>query len=179
MPTRARDRLVEAAGELFYAEGIRAVGVERLLAASGVGRASFYRHFSSKDELVVAMLRGYGERWCRWLEEEVEARGGSPLAVFDALADSFEDPGFRGCASINAMVEAADPRSPAHRVAAESKRAVTDYVDGLLERAGQERHAELAEQFMILMDGAIITAVRERHGEPARRARAVAARLLD
>ncbi|MPY56149.1 TetR/AcrR family transcriptional regulator [Streptomyces spongiae] len=178
MPTRARDRLVETAGELFYSEGVRAVGIERLLAVSGVGRASFYRHFASKDDLVVATLRDYGERWCRRLEQQVAVRGGGPLAVFDALADSFEQPAFRGCASINAMVEAADRDSAAHRVAAEHKRAVTDYIDGLLERAGYEQHGELAEQFMILVDGAIITAVRERGGESARRAKAVASVLL-
>ncbi|MFC9970730.1 TetR/AcrR family transcriptional regulator [Spirillospora sp. NPDC127200] len=178
MPTRARDRLIAAAGELFYAEGIRAVGVERLLAVSGVGRASFYRHFAGKDDLVVAMLRDYGERWCRWLQERVAELGGGPLAVFDALADSFGRAEFRGCASINAMVEAADPDSAVHRVAAEHKRAVTAYIDRLLDQAGHEQHRELAEQFMILVDGAIITAVRERTGEPARRAKAIASGLL-
>lgn len=178
MPTRARERLVEAAEELFYSEGIRAVGVERLLAASGVGRASFYRHFSSKDDLVVAMLRGYDERWRQWLQEAVAARGGTPLAVFDALAQQFASADFRGCASINTMVEVADTDSPAHRVAAEHKRSVTGYIEGLLAAAGHAEPAALAEQFMLLLDGAIVTALRERTAEPARRAKAIAADLL-
>ncbi|MER7081186.1 transcriptional regulator, TetR family [Saccharopolyspora kobensis] len=179
MATRARERLVEAAEQLFYTEGIRAVGVERLVAVSGVGRASFYRHFSSKDDLVVTMLRGYDERFRSWLAEAVEARGGGPLAVFDALADRFEAADFRGCASINTMVEMADVDSAAHRVAAEHKEKVIDYLDELLAAAGQARHRELAEQFMLLVDGANVTALRERTAEPARRARSIAESLMD
>ncbi|MCP2167916.1 TetR/AcrR family transcriptional regulator [Goodfellowiella coeruleoviolacea] len=178
MPTHARDRLVQAAEHLFYAEGIRAVGVERLLTVSGVGRASFYRHFSSKDDLVVAMLRGYDQRWRRVLAEGVTERGNQPLAVFDVMAERFESADFRGCASINAMVELADPDSPGHQVAAEHKRLVIEYLDGLLAAAGHDHHATLAEQFMLLMDGAMVTALRERTAEPAHRAKAVAAALL-
>ncbi|KAA5836867.1 helix-turn-helix domain-containing protein [Saccharopolyspora hirsuta] len=178
MATRARERLVEAAEQLFYGEGIRAVGVERLVAVSGVGRASFYRHFTSKDDLVVTMLRGYDERFRTWLAEAVEARGGNALAVFDALADRFEAEDFRGCASINTMVEMADPSSPAHQVAAEHKEKVIDYLDGLLAAEGKARHRELAEQLMLLIDGANVTALRERTAAPAHRAKAIAESLL-
>ncbi|WP_117214553.1 TetR/AcrR family transcriptional regulator [Allorhizocola rhizosphaerae] len=178
MPTHARDRLLETAERLFYTEGIRAVGVERILAESGVGRASFYRHFASKEELVLAVLRERDERWRHWLEESVTARGGEPLVVFDALAERFARGDFRGCAFINTMVETADPGSAAHRVAAEHKRRVTSYVDGLLAAAGRPDHAALAEQFILLMDGAIVTALREGTAEPAHRARSVAVALL-
>jgi AcrR family transcriptional regulator len=178
MPTQARERLVQVAEDLFYREGIRAVGVERLLAVSGVGRASFYRHFSSKDDLVVTMLRSLGERWRRWLDERVTARGGEPLAVFDALAERFDSAGFRGCAAINTMVETADPTSAAHRAAAEHKEAVIGYLDTMLAAAGHHDHARLAEQFMLLIDGATVTALREGSSEPARQARAIASVLL-
>jgi AcrR family transcriptional regulator len=178
VPTRARARLVDTAERLFYAEGIRAVGVERIVAESGVGRASFYRHFESKDDLVVAVLRARDEQWRRWLEERVTALGGGPLAVFDALAERFARGDFRGCAFINTMVETADPSSAAHHVAAEHKRQVTDYVDRLLAAAGHADHARLAQQFILLMDGAIVTSLREGTTEPAERARAVAAALL-
>lgn len=178
MPTRARDRLLETAERLFYADGVRAVGVERILAESGVGRASFYRHFPSKDELIVAVLQARDERWRQWLADAVSARGGEPVAVFDALAERFAAADFRGCAFINTMVEAADPGSPAHQVAAEHKRRVIAYVDGLLATAGRADHAELAQQWVLLMDGAIVTALRERSTEPAGRAKAVAEALL-
>lgn len=100
---------MQAAEDLFYAEGIQSVGVERLLAVSGVGRASFYRHFASKDSLVIAVLQHRDEHWRAWLESTVTAHGGGPLAVFDALAEGADNPGFRGCAFINAVAETASP----------------------------------------------------------------------
>ncbi|MFJ1798411.1 MULTISPECIES: TetR/AcrR family transcriptional regulator [unclassified Streptomyces] len=178
MPTRARERLMQAAEDLFYAEGIQSVGVERLLAVSGVGRASFYRHFASKDSLVIAVLQHRDEHWRAWLESTVTAHGGGPLAVFDALAEGADNPGFRGCAFINAVAETASPRSDVHRLATEHKSRVTDFLDRLIEEAGHPRHQELAEQFALLMDGAIVTAMREQTGEPARRARKIAEILL-
>ncbi|HTJ32730.1 MAG TPA: TetR family transcriptional regulator [Dactylosporangium sp.] len=173
MPTRARDRLLDTAERLFYAEGIRAVGVERIVAESGVGRASFYRHFAAKDDLVVAVLEARDARWRAWLADRVAAHGGGPLAVFDALAERFAQADFRGCAFINTMVESADPGSAAHRVAAEHKRRVVAYVRGLLGPDG-----DLAEQMVLLMDGAIVTALRERTVAPAAQARSTAAALL-
>ncbi|KOU00004.1 TetR family transcriptional regulator [Streptomyces rimosus subsp. pseudoverticillatus] len=179
MPTNARERLVRAAEDLFYAEGIRAVGVERLLATSGVGRASFYRHFASKDDLVVAMIDGYGRRWFDWLHAAVAERGGTPLALFDALAARFASDDYRGCAAINTMVEIADPASAAHRAAAAHKATLTSYVAELLTGAGYARGTrELAEQLVLLIDGAQVTALRERSAAPALRAKAVATALL-
>ncbi|MEU9790410.1 TetR/AcrR family transcriptional regulator [Streptomyces sparsogenes] len=178
MATNARDRLLQAAEDLFYAEGIHAVGLERLLAVSGVGRASLYRHFSGKDDLVTAVLQRRDEHWRAWLEARVEARGGGPLAVFDALAEGAEEEGFHGCAFINAMAETGDPGSEVHRLAAAHKRSVTAYVRGLLTRTGHPRAEELADEFALLMDGAIVTSMRERSGEPARRARRMAERLM-
>lgn len=178
MPTHARERLLDTAEELFYAEGIRAVGVERILSVSKVGRASFYRHFPSKENLVVAMLERRDLRWRTWLAERVAAHGGGPLAVFDALGERFARADFRGCAFINTMIESADPTSSAHRVAASHKSRVTDYVESLLIADHHPEPATLARQLVMLMDGAIVTAVRERSVAPAERARAVAEALL-
>ncbi|GAA0482660.1 TetR/AcrR family transcriptional regulator [Streptomyces stramineus] len=178
MPTHARDRLLQAAQELFFAEGIRAVGVERLLSVSGVGRASFYRHFASKDELVTAVLKGRDASWREWLAGAVAARGNDPLAVFDALAAESGDGDFRGCAFINAVSEIADADSPVRRIAAEHKRAVTDFIAGLLAAAGHRESRALAGQFVLLMDGATVTAARERSTEPLLRAKEIARALL-
>src|ERR1700754_865043 len=130
--TQARRRLLETAERLFYAEGTRAVGVERILEESGVGRASFYRHFASKDDLIVAVLRRRDTAWREWLATRVEALASTahakPLAVFDALEERFGWQDFRGCAFINTIVETADPASAAHAVAIEHKSAVIDYL---------------------------------------------------
>ncbi|OKH92979.1 TetR/AcrR family transcriptional regulator [Streptomyces uncialis] len=178
MATHARERLIDTAGALFFAEGIRAVGVERLLADSGIGRASFYRHFASKDDLVVAVLERRDTDWRRWLAAEVEARGRDPLALFDALADDAARGDFRGCAFINALAESADADGPVHRLAVAHKRAVTGFVAGLLAEAGQSGPEALARRFVLLMDGATVTVVRERDAAPLREARAIAAGLM-
>ncbi|UXY32343.1 TetR/AcrR family transcriptional regulator [Streptomyces sp. HUAS TT20] len=178
MATHARERLLDAAEELFYAEGIRAVGVERILAESGVGRASFYRHFAGKDDLVVAVLQRRDQAWRAWLAERVDARSGKPLDVFDALAERFARADFRGCAFINTMAETADTDSSAYRVAAAHKERVTAYVADLLAKSGHEDAEALARRLVLLMDGAIVTALRERTTAPAVDARAVAAAIL-
>ncbi|MEV4139650.1 helix-turn-helix domain-containing protein [Dactylosporangium sp. NPDC049742] len=186
MPTRARDRLLDTAERLFYAEGIRSVGVDRIVAESGVGRASMYRHFPGKDDLVVAVLVRRDEAWRAWLRDAVDRLAGPvpadrddrPLAVFDALAERFARDDFRGCAFINTIVETADPGSVAHEVADAHKKAVTAYVDGLLAAAGYQRHTALAGQFVLLMDGAIVTALRERTPAAAGLARSTAVALL-
>ena len=182
MAVQARERLLAAAEELFYAEGIRAVGVEKILAASGVGRASFYRHFAGKDELVVAVLGGRDERWREWLRATVDGYAlppeERPTAVFDALAERFARDDFRGCAFINTMIEAADRDSAAHQVAAAHKAKVTAYLDGLLSDAGRRDHVLLAAEFVLLVDGAIVTALREGTPEAAVRAGSIARALL-
>ncbi|TVT30611.1 helix-turn-helix transcriptional regulator [Amycolatopsis rhizosphaerae] len=167
-----------AAEDLFYAEGIQAVGVERLLETSGVGRASFYRHFAGKDELVETVLSSRGQQWRRLLAEGVARRGGGPLAVFDFLADRFAREDYRGCAFINAMAEVGDADAAVYTLARQHKAAVTDYLDGLLEEAGHAGHAELAEQLMLLVDGALVAALRERGPAPAHRAKKIASALL-
>lgn len=178
MPVKARERLLSTAEALFYAEGIRAVGVERILTESGVGRASFYRHFSGKDALVVAVIENRDRKWRSWLEERVAALGGSPLSVFDALAERFAGQDFRGCAFINTMVESADPQSPAHRAAALHKARVLTYVEQLLAEATVPDPAARAGEFTLLMDGAIVTALRERTPDAALRAKGVARAIL-
>ncbi|MEV6063542.1 TetR/AcrR family transcriptional regulator [Nocardia asteroides] len=181
MATQAKQRLLTTAEELFYAEGVRAVGVDRLLQESGVGRASFYRHFASKDDLVVAVLEDRDRRWLDWLRTSVESvddPAARPLAVFTALAERFSRNDFRGCAFINTMIEVADPTSPAHQVADCHKRRVITYLTELLTAANQPDPELLAPQLALLIDGAIVTAVRENSPAAANRAATIAARLL-
>lgn len=185
MATRARDRLVETAERLFYTEGIRAVGVERLLADSGVGRASFYRHFAGKDDLVASVLRERDMKWRQTLEKTVAELGGGPLAVFDALGAMHEAGDCHGCSFNNAVAETAGTDDAVRRLAIAHKNAVADYVKGLLAgagygpRLGEDGMDEMAWRFVLLVDGASMAAVRDGSAAPARRARAMAEILLN
>ena len=178
MPTNARQRLLDAAEKLFYAEGIQAVGMERLLTDSGVGRASFYRHFTSTDDLVVAMLSNYDQVYRAWLTQRTTALGGTPLAAFDALIEYAEASDFRGCAFINAIAEVAEPGSEIRAMASQHKDAVAGYLRTLLVEAGYPDDIELARQLLLLMDGAAVTELYERTDRAARQAKKMAEALL-
>lgn len=178
MATNARQRLLDAARRLFYAEGVHAVGLERLLTESGVGRASFYRHFASKDELVVTMLNNYDQGYRAWLAERTAALGGTPLAAFDAMIEHAETSDFRGCAFINAIAEVAEPDGQIRDLARRHKDAVTDYLRTLLVDSGYPDDVDLARRLLLLMDGAAVTELYERSDRAARQARTMAAALL-
>jgi AcrR family transcriptional regulator len=177
--TRARDRLLRTAEELFYAQGTRATGVDQILEVSGVGRASFYRHFPSKDDLIVAVLQRRREWFRTGIKPRVAALGGHPLAVFDVLAERLEETGYRGCAFLNTMVEIPDPAHPAHREAVEYKEELRGYFGELLVAHGyRDDDHELSRRLLMLYDAASVTGLRERSPRAAADARAVAEMLL-
>lgn len=177
-----RRHILEVAERLFYAEGYRAVGVDRLIAEADVAKATFYRHFRTKDDLLVAVLDGRDARFREWLAGRVEALASDPrdrpLAVFDALAERFADNDFRGCAFLNTMVEVASRSHPAHEASQRHKQRLIDYLAGLLREAGAPDAGALAPQLMLLIDGATVTAVREGGPGAAARARSLAELLL-
>ncbi|MFE6051465.1 hypothetical protein ACFQ6N_11940 [Kitasatospora sp. NPDC056446] len=117
-------------------------------------------------------------RWRAWLSERVAAHGGHPLHVFDALAERFAAPDYRGCVAITTMTEIADPASPARLMAALHKTRVIDLLEQLLRTADIPHPADRAKQFALLMDGAIVTALREGTPDAAWRARTIAESLL-
>jgi AcrR family transcriptional regulator len=177
-----RDRILEVASQLFYQNGIRAVGVDTIIARSDVAKMTFYKHFKSKDLLVLEFLKRRDELWHDWFESavrrlatDVEDR---PLAIFDALEERFSRKDFRGCAFINTMVEMADGDHRAHQAAAEHKRKVQRLVRSYLSDAGVKNPEELSKTFLLLMDGAIVTAVREGKPGSAMAAKKIAATLL-
>lgn len=157
----AYERVLEAASELFYREGIRAVGVDAVAEAAGVTKKTLYEKFGSKDELVVAYLRARDERWRRWLQDFVHARGGSPkerlLATFDGLGEWMERENPRGCGFVNAYAELADPAHPAREVVLEQKRWLLGYLTELASEAGAEDARGLAETLLMLHEGATVT----------------------
>jgi AcrR family transcriptional regulator len=180
-----RERLLRAANELFYTRGIRNVGIDEVIVAAGVAKASLYTHFRSKDELVAEYVRRRDASWRSWFRESVSARASTPLerllAVFDVLAEWLASPGFRGCAFQNASIELADSAHPARAAAAANKRAVRSYLDELAREAGFADPRALADQLALVAEGAIVTALMLGRAETtpvARSARAAASALL-
>jgi AcrR family transcriptional regulator len=182
-PPAPRTRILDAASEAFYRQGIAAVGVDAIVADAGVAKSTLYRHFPTKDDLVVAFLRRRDERWRAWLHAEVERLSpepaGRPLAVFDALGGWFASEEFRGCAFINAAAEIADAAHPARAAVEDHKRLLAEYLDEVLREAGAADPAADAGALLLLVEGAIVSALIERDAAPAARARRAAVRILD
>lgn len=178
----ARDRILAAAADLFYQEGIQNVGIDRIIATSGVAKMSLYNHFKSKDALVAAWLQQRDEAWRSWFQGRVEALATSPsdrlLVIFDALGEWFAQSDFRGCAFLNTTVELADPAHPGCQVAAAHQQAVADYLLDLVEQADLPEPQAIAQQLLILIEGAIVTALAQRSPAPAQQAKQVAEVLL-
>ena len=118
--SHARQQILETASELFYQKGIQHVGINEVIAASGVAKRTLYRWFPSKDLLIEAVMTYRAVHWIRWFETAVSERGNTPkerlLATFDVLRDWYASPNFRGCPFINAVLEIADASHKAHHV---------------------------------------------------------------
>jgi AcrR family transcriptional regulator len=174
-----RARILDTAAELFYRDGIRSVGVDRIAAESGVAKMTLYYHFRSKDDLVAAWLRRRDEEWMRWLEAAVERRNGnSLLGVFEALREWFETPDFRGCAFINAHAELGWSSPAATEIVASHKRSLAEYLARLARAEGVADPDALARKLLLLADGAIVTASIQRDPRVADDAREAAAELI-
>ncbi|MDQ0791912.1 TetR/AcrR family transcriptional regulator [Streptomyces sp. B1I3] len=176
---RARAAALDAAEELFYERGIQAVGMDEIRAASGVSLKRLYTLFPSKSALVQACLEARDIKWRAGLATFVDSRS-TPrerlLAVFEWLHEWFSQPGFRGCAFINGFGELGATDASVAGVARAHKEAFRDYVTGLVVAAG--RPEESAGAFVLLAEGAIVTAAISGTPEPARQAGEAAARLL-
>jgi AcrR family transcriptional regulator len=182
-PVPPRERILAVASQLFYAQGIRAVGIDTIIDRSGVAKASFYKHFPSKNDLVAEVLVLLGAAWRQWLADAVDRLsddpGARPLAVFDALGERLSSSGFRGCIFINSIVELADREHAGHAVAHDHKQQVTAYLERLLVEAQVRPAADLASHLMLLIDGAIVTALRTGSAEAASSAKEIARILIE
>jgi AcrR family transcriptional regulator len=177
-----RERLLAAASALFYEEGIHTVGIDRVLERAGVAKASLYSTFGSKEELVGAYLQLRAERRQRRISERL-ARIEDPrqriLAVFDVLGDVAAEPGFRGCAFVNASAEGPRGETKVASASADMRGWLRALFTDLAHAAGAADPARLAGELVLLYDGATVGAAMDRDPSRARVARTVAARLLD
>jgi AcrR family transcriptional regulator len=180
---KARERILAAAYELFSKRGIRAVGTEEVLAQAGVAKSTLYRHFPSKEELVLAFLQRREQRWTRELvETEARRRRSTPrerlLAIFDVFDEWFHRDDFEGCSFVNVLLEMGDLDSPLGKASAAHLEYIRSVVRTLAEEAGVQDSETFAHSWHILMKGSIVAA-----GEgdllAARRARAMGEDLLD
>jgi AcrR family transcriptional regulator len=177
----ARERLLAAADELFYREGVQTVGIDRIISRAGVAKASLYSNFGSKEELVRAYLESRHARTTERISRAL-TRFRTPrerlLGVFDAQGEQFTDPAFNGCAFVMASAEA--PVGGAVERAAEAYR---DWVRTLFTTLAREAGAAdpdaLARQLHLLYDGAGLSARMDHDPSAATTARAAAAALFD
>src|SRR5262245_40884895 len=181
--SKARQRILETADRLFYQDGLRAVGIDSIIAAAGVAKMTLYAHFPSKDDLILAVLRYKEERVLEFFRLAMERRRrripDKLRAFFAALKEWFESPGFRGCAFRNAAVELTDPNHPATQFVRDHKRRFAGLLGGFVDEAVGDQAAALAPAVAMLVEGAIVTAVV--HGTPyaAEVARDAALKLIE
>jgi AcrR family transcriptional regulator len=179
----ARERILDTAYDLFSRHGIRAVGVDRIIANSGVAKMSLYRHFHSKEALVLTFLQEREKRWTmEWLHAEATSRAddgaGRLLAIFDVFDEWFRQADFEGCSFINVLLEFGELEHPIRQATAEHLATIRGLVREFAEQAGVNDPEAVACQWHILMKGSIVAAG-EGDTEAARRAQALGRLLLE
>ncbi|WP_236796260.1 TetR/AcrR family transcriptional regulator [Amycolatopsis sp. GM8] len=156
--SEARSRLLSTASRLFYSEGLHSVGIDRIVAEANVTRATLYRHFPSKDDLVVAYLTG-ADGQIRAQAEQARTSGQSPAdvvrAVAGSIADNIRSDGFRGCAFLNAAAEYPSTSHPVHQAVLNHRQWFLDTVTELLGDTGETAPEPAARHFVMLRDGAM------------------------
>jgi AcrR family transcriptional regulator len=178
----ARQRIIDAASELFYQSGIRATGIATIISHAGVARATFFHHFPAKSDLVIAWLQQPSSRWFDRIRAELDAKTEPPtsrlLSFFDLLGEWFSQEDFRGCAFQNAAAETPDADHALRQATHDYTLEIQHYLRQTASDAGLPNPARIAEELHLLAQGAIATAVATRSPEAAQVARAAAKRIV-
>ena len=177
-----RERISQAAYELFSRDGTQSVGIDAVIAHAGAAKMTLYRNFRSKDELILDFLRRREQLWTRdWLQAEAQKRGHTPqarlLAIFEVFGEWFADPDFDGCAFLTTMIEIKDPESPVRQASVQHLAKIREFIKALAAEAGIADTDAFARQWHILMKGSIMAA-HEGDLAAARRARGLGVLLL-
>jgi AcrR family transcriptional regulator len=178
----ARERILEAATRLFLRDGFRAVGIDTIIAEAGVAKMTLYAHFPSKDDLIVAYLERANEQFWAWLDgasAAVDDPKAKLAAIFDAVGELANSPRCLGCTFQGTAAEFPDPEHPGHRVALAHKQAVRARLGTLAEHAGLRQPEDLADQLLLLMDGAWVAARMFGPHNPAVQVAAAARALIE
>ena len=182
-PADARERIIRTAYDLFSRYGVRAIGVDRIVAEAGIAKTTLYRNFRSKDELVVAVMARREELWTHgWLEREIERRADTPaaqlLAIFDAFDEWFRLPDFESCLFIATLLESHDPSGQVGAAAIMGLIDAHSLVRRLAEAAGARDPDRLGHEWRILMIGSIVSATAG-YLDAAQRAQELGSLLLE
>lgn len=177
-----KDKVFQTAARLFYQHGYRAVGVDTLAAESGIGKMTLYRHYPSKDDLIVAYLKDSNETFWRNFEE-ITKTAHTPreklLAFFESLQDYVKTPACYGCPFLNVATEYPETDYPGHQVAIEHKQSVRARFRQLAKEAGARKPDVLADQLFLLMDGAYMASRMFGAKNPASHLASAARALID
>ncbi len=152
----ARERILLTAHDLFYRDGIRATGIDRVIAESGVAKLTFYRHFPSKNELVREFLEYRHRRWMAWFVAALQRHGGDGKALVPALGEWFGNGGYRGCAFINSVGELGKVLPEVAAITRRHKQDMADAIGSVLPASRQRKR--LAMDLALAVDGAIVRA---------------------
>lgn len=155
-PPAARERILLTAHDLFYGEGIRATGIDRVIAEAGVTKATFYRHYPSKNALIREFLEYRHRRWMDWFVDALRRHGGIADALVPALGEWFDDEGFRGCAFINSVGELGEALPEVMDITRRHKQDMADAIGSLLPSSRQRTRQ--AMDLALAVDGAIVRA---------------------
>ncbi|MEQ4520054.1 TetR/AcrR family transcriptional regulator [Pseudarthrobacter sp. B907] len=178
---QAKDKILATAFRLFYAHGLRAAGIDTIIAESGVAKATFYKYFPAKDDLILAYLEQVDGVWTGQLHAAAEAAGPDPAAqlvgLFDALSTACRRDGYRGCAFINAAAESATGTRVHERTVAH-KQDILAWIRDLADRAGAPDPDGLARSLTLLLDGGLASGVLDADPAAAAAARTTAGQLV-
>jgi AcrR family transcriptional regulator len=177
-----KEKLFQTAARLFYQHGYRAMGVDTIAAESGIGKMTLYRHYPSKDDLIIAYLKDHNEIfWNNF--EQITKDAPTPrkklLAFFEGLQDYVKTPACHGCPFINVATEYPERDYPGHRIALEHKQSVRAKFRQLAREAGARNPEVLADQLFLLMDGAYVAARTFGTKNPASHLASAAKALID
>ena len=178
----SRDRLIRTAAQLFYEHGIHRTSVDRVVAESGLTKPTLYSHFSSKDELVDAVMAYRDHNWRALFDARIAAASSPEQglnAILDFLEDFIQDADFRGCALVSGSVEILDASQPGRMTAARNKLENRRQMERLAREAGLADPEQFAFALSLLFEGAIVTAYVEGDQAAGRKARKAAERLIE
>lgn len=182
MSESKRDQLIQRALTVFYQEGFHAVGMDKIAKETGVSKTAIYKHFRTKDDLILATLRLRDEQFRNWIVRRIEELANDPadriLASFDALEEWFHEPTYQGCMFIKAASEFQEQDSSINALCAEHKRILERYMSDLAKKAGAQNPERLGSQILLLQEGAIVVAAMMDPKKAAADAKAAAAILL-